>query len=56
MYDRGGVVIDLNANGYPQGEWGYDCTRIEMMVFLWWLQAGQIGEAASSSLFSPIDR
>jgi hypothetical protein len=37
MYDRGGVVIDLNANGYPQGstnEWGYDCTRIEMTVFL----------------------
>ncbi|KAM1721735.1 hypothetical protein ACFX13_024391 [Malus domestica] len=34
---RGGVVIDLNANGYPQGstnEWGYDCTRIEMTVFL----------------------
>ena len=19
MYDRGGVVIDLNANGYPKG-------------------------------------
>lgn len=52
MYDRGGVVIDLNANGYPKGstnEWSYDRTGIEMMVFLWCLQAGR-------SLFSPIDR
>lgn len=43
MYDRGGVVIDFNANDYPQGstnEWSYDRTRIEMMVFLWCLQAG----------------
>ena len=42
-YDRGGVVIDLNANGYPQGstnEWSYDRTRIEMKVFLLCLQAG----------------
>lgn len=39
----GGVVIDLNANGYPKGstnEWSYDRTGIEMMVFLWCLQAG----------------
>lgn len=53
MYDRGGVVIYLNANGYPQGstnEWSYDRTRIEMMVFLWCLQAGHNRIAVCSRL------
>jgi len=39
----GGVVIDLNANGYPQGstnESSYDRTQPGMMVLLFCLQAG----------------
>jgi hypothetical protein len=37
MYDRGGVVIDLNANSYPQAKvqrMNEAMIRIEMMVFL----------------------